>query len=111
MCLSTPHPDILIHTSCAVGGMPLGFNKDYLCKISILLIFYRFRQEYGLQGTIIVYLSPDVAKKISFYFWEFTSTRGICIQCIPPNLFEMIVKANLSVFTKLKPSVLRTVWK
>ena len=77
----------------------------------IQINYYRFRVDSKMDGKVLLYLSSNVAQVMSMYFWQYTLSKGIMVQCLPPNLYGIITSEKISIFQKLQPAVLQTVWK
>ena len=73
-------------------------------------LFFRYMFENRIDK-VLIYLSPGVAQKMSMYFWEFTKSKGIMVQCIPPNLYKNLIHDGLGIFNKFNQVVQKVIWK
>ena len=70
----------------------------------IQINYYRFRVNSKMDGKVLLYLSSNVAQVMSMYFWQYTLSKGIMVQCLLLNLYGIITSEKISIFQKAATS-------
>ena len=76
-------------------------------KRGIIFLFFHFFIRFLIANSLtelpIIYMSPDLAKHISFFFWDLANRQNVVVQTIPRNIYRYFKTSNMGIFEKLKP--------
>ena len=67
------------------------------------IVYCRYLGQNDLQESPIVYLSPEMAKQISFFGWDLSNNYNFMLQTIPHNIYRYFRTSNMGIFDKLIP--------